>query len=317
MKGSMVQRILLALIPVALLTTGSLAFSVLNHQPVQFDSAPAAEEPVQPTDEAAPPRYMVSPNTASKTLVVQNQPAPAPNQAAQADEQAEQERVTEVAQLDEEPLADLVVDKTPLTQALLELNRASEQAKLAITSLDATGQAGYIQETINLLAGFEDPNFKAVTGTASADNYKGVRPMLVQARVIREAAEVQWVAAVQQQMEARAKRLAEIAQAGSTDGTVTRPPQGTTDLAAVVGPTGVLGTRGVRPEEQATELVSRAIKQAADALRMAAPAHSPSGSAENVGSSLGNASDQATQTMEFVVRILESAKKIVQIAIDR
>ncbi|MGQ0568240.1 MAG: hypothetical protein ACT4P5_01725 [Armatimonadota bacterium] len=316
MKGRTVQRVLLALIPVALLTTGSLAFSVLNHQPVPTDSAPVAEEPAQPTDEAAPPRYMTSPNTAFKTLVAQNQPAPTSDQTAQADEQAEQKKITEIAQVAEEPLPELVVDKTPLTQALVELNRATEQAKLAITSLDAAGQARYIQEAINLLAGFEDPNFVAVTGTASAHNYKGVRPMLVQARVIREAAEVQWVAAVQQQMEARAKRLAEIAQAGSTNGTALLPSQGTTDLAAVVGPTGVLGTRGVRPEEQATELVSRAIRQATDALRMM-PGHSPSGSAENVGSSLGNASDQATQTMEFVVRILESAKKIVQIAIDR
>jgi hypothetical protein len=304
MKGKWLHRIALALIPVGLLTSVSLAFSVMNRPPVHTAAAPIEDEVITaPTTEAAPEAP-----TVSKTLVVQQNPAtapaPAPAQPAQTDQSAP------LPELAEEPLPELVVDKTALNRAMIELDRALEQAKLAVTALDPDGQARYIQEAVNVLAGFADPAFRAVTATASTDSYKGVRPLLIEARVQREAAEVRWIAAVQQQMEARAKKLAEIAQAGGNVNV--QAPNVTVDLSQTVGPTGVLGTRGVRVEEQATELVSRAIRQAGDALRMV-----PKRQAATAESDPQVISEQATSTMEYVVRQLESAKKILQIAIDR
>jgi hypothetical protein len=107
--------------------------------------------------------------------------------------------------------------------------------------------------------------------------------------------------------------MADLAQVGSAAGTVP-PPAPSTDLSATVGSAGVLGTRGVRVEEQATELVSRAIRQAADALRLGAAPGQP-GTAEVDTSS--QSTDQASQMMDSAVKMLESAKQIIQIAIDR
>ncbi|MDR7417845.1 MAG: hypothetical protein QN178_02930 [Armatimonadota bacterium] len=304
MKGKWFHRIALALIPVGLLTSVSLAFSVMNRPPVHTAAAPVDEEAITaPTTEAATEEPVVT-----KTVEAQQTqtppPAPAPADSAQTGQPAP------LPELAEEPLPELVVDKTPLTQAMVELDRALEQAKLAVTALDPSAQGRYVQETVNVLAGFADPAFRAVTATASTDAYKGVRPLLVEARVKREAAEVQWIAAVQQQMEARAKKLAEIAQAGGN----VQIPTATADLSQTVGPSGVLGTRGVRVEEQAMEIVSRAIRQATEALGMI-PGRRSGGSSETEEPSV--ASEQATSQMEYVVRQLESAKKILQIAIDR
>jgi hypothetical protein len=314
----LLQRVLLALIPVALLTTVSLAFSVLNQQPIVPASTPV-DEPAAPavSTEAAPPRYMTSTNVDPSTLVAQTQPSGDPDQVAQADEQ-HKKTIDELQQMAEEPLPELVVDKTPLTQAMTDLSRAIEQAKLSVTSLDAQGQGQHIQETINFLAGYKDAAFSATPITVKPESYAGVRPLLIEARVVREAAEVQWVAAVQRQLEARSKRLAEIAQAGNANGTVPQAQAqapGTAEIAQVVGPSGVLGTRGVRPEEQANELISRAIRQASEALRLVPGGSRTSGNEETL--THAGASDQAIQTMEYVVRTLESAMKIIQIAANR
>jgi hypothetical protein len=291
MKSRLLHRLALALIPVGLLTSVSLAFSVMTRPPAA-SSETVPDEVAQPA-EVPPPQPVTQPVTTSpeppkKTLVVQQ----SPSTATPTTETAPTEQVQVPAELVEEPLPELVVDRTPLAAAMGELNRATEQAKLAVTALDPDSQRRYIQEAVNILAGFADPAFRATGPSASADAYKGVRPLLMEARVKREAAEVQWIAAVQQQMEARAKKLAEIAQAGGS----VQLPQATTDLSSAVGPSGVLGTRGVRVEEQAMEVVGRAIRGATEAL---------------------NDPNQATVIMEAVVRQLEVARKIVQIAIDR
>ncbi|MBM3470330.1 MAG: hypothetical protein FJX73_06015 [Armatimonadetes bacterium] len=302
MFGAIVKRTLLALIPIAILTTAGLALTGVTQLPVKFVSTPTEEEAVAPpaTDPAAVPQ---------KTLVAQNQPSAQPDQIAQASEQAEAV---------EEPLPVLVVDKTALASALTEIDRAAAQAKLAVTALDADAQQRYIQETINLLAGSADPLFQRLAQAGNGDVYKGVRPLLIEARVIREAAEVQWIAAVQRQIEASARKHAElVAQAGTGTGVTPQPApaSATAEIAAVVGPTGVLGTRGMRPEEQAADLVSRAIRQAAEALR--AIANRPQGSFQDGTVDIHHASDQASQTMEAVLRMLDSARKIIQIAADR
>jgi len=275
-----VKRVLLALIPVAFLATASLAISGYNAQPF-----PVASPFVDDEATASPPRVPTVTVT-EKTVVAQS-----PTQSSDSD-------ADQVAQADdplrEEPLPEFVVDKTQLNQAMADLFRAIEQAKLAVTALDADSQNRYIQETINYLAGASQPEFRLVAQSGPADGYKGVAPLLVEARVVREATEVQWIAAVQRQLEARVKKLAEIAQADSTTSVVPQPAT-SNEIASTVGPTGVLGTRGVRVEEQAHELVSRAIKQAMSA----------------------RGSDDPTQTMEAVVRILETAQKIVKIAVER
>jgi hypothetical protein len=209
------------------------------------------------------------------------------------------------------------VDKTPLTSALIDLDKAIQQAKLSVTAVDAASQSRYIQETLNLIAGREEPNFRL---TAQSDpngtTYRGVSPLLVEARVKREASEVQWIAAVQAQLEARSKKLAELAQAGQSNGTVPQPQAPVLDLNATVGPSGVLGTRGMRPEEQANDLINRAVKHAIEAMRLSSAVR-PSGSVSDGDVQHAYASDDATRMMESLVRTLETAKKIVQIAIDR
>jgi hypothetical protein len=307
MKRTLIQRVLLALIPVALLATVSLALSGAPPAPIPPATTPVA----QPSEEAAPAPDPVPPSRIRRTLVARADD----DVTARPDGvivQAPQDVAQGSADLPDEPLPVLVVDTAPLGRALVDLERAAEQAKLAVTALDPEGQTRYIQESINLLAGFADPAFRAVTANATAETYKGVRPQLIEARVLREAAEVQWIAAVQRQLEARSKRLAEIAQATGTGGTVTLPPA-TADLSAIVGPTGVLGTRGVRPEEQALEVVNRAIRQAIEALRTV-PAK-PSEISETAAADHGTA--QAASIMESVVKHLETAKKIIQIAINR
>lgn len=308
MSNALIRRIVLAAIPVLLLSTASLAITGLTQQPQFAVSTTAEEEAAQP--EEATTTTATAPTDAAgampaKTLVAQNAPG------TQTTEQAVQ--TTEQAEQAEEPLPELVVDKTPLTQAMAELDRAIAQSKLSVTALDAGTQQRYIQEAINLLAGSGDAAFRRVTEAAA--EYRGVRPLLIEARVKREAAEVQWLVAVQRQMEARGRRLAEVAQAGQADGTVPAPPPAVVDLSATVGPTGVLGTRGVRPEEQAADLVARALKQASEALKTASTRRQTS--IQDGDADLNHASDQAAQAMEWVVKMLESARKIVQIAIER
>lgn len=302
MFGAIAKRTLLALIPIAILTTAGLALTGVTQLPVKFVGTPSEEEAVVPpaTDPAAVPQ---------RTLVAQNQPSAQPDQTAQASEQAEAV---------EEPLPVLVVDKAALASALAEIDRAAAQAKLAVTSLDADAQQRYIQETINLLAGSADPLFQRLAQAGNGDVYKGVRPLLIEARVIREAAEVQWIAAVQRQIEASARKHAElVAQAGTGTGVTPQPVPASAgaEIAAVVGPTGVLGTRGMRPEEQAAELVSRAIRQASGALGTIV--NRRQGYIQEGGVDPNHASEQASDTMDAVLRMLDSARKIIQIAADR
>lgn len=295
------KRVFLALIPVALLATASLAISGLTDEPFYLASAPSTEDAARPAQTTPPPATTTGTVTTTQ-------------QVPQQESTVKQEEVVQATEEEpEEPLPVLVVDKTPLTQAMADLDKAIQQAKLAVTALDADTQQRYIQEHVNFLAGSGEPNFRLVAQSGAADSYKGVRPLLIQARVNREAGEVEWIAAVQRQLEARAKRLAELAQANGTGSAVTQPP--TMDLSAVVGPTGVLGTRGVRVEEQANDLVTRAIKQAVDALRLAS--NRPQPSIQDGEVAQNHASDDATQMIESILRTLETAKKIIQIAIDR
>jgi hypothetical protein len=304
MKRTLLQRVLLALIPVALLTTGSLAFSRLVSPPAPMGSPTATDSvTTAPTDEAAPPRFTRSTNDQTLLAQAPAQQTQTPEQTQAAEEEQHQKTMKEIQQIAEEPMPELVVDKTQLTQAMTELNRAIEQVKLAQTALDGQSQARYLQEAVNLLAGFKDPAFRATPITTNGESYQGVSPLLVEARVVREAAEVQWIAAVQQRLEARSKRLAEIAQAGnSAAGSVPQPSeqaQPTVDLAQTVGPAGVLGTRGVRPEEQANDMIRRAIRQAIGFANEAA--------------SSGNVTDGP----DSLLRTLDAAMKVVQIAANR
>ena len=302
MKRTLPQRVLLALIPVALLTTGSMAFSRLVTPPPTV--SPTATEAVTPapSEEAAPPRYTRSTNDQTLVAQAQQQTQTSSDQTAQAEDEQHKKTMAEIQQIAEEPMPELVVDKTPLTKAMTELGRAIDQIKLAQTALDGQSQERYLQEAINLLGGFKDPAFSATSSTTNGESYMGVSALLVEARVVREAAEVQWVAAVQQRLEARSKRLAEIAQAANSAGGVVSQPeqaQPTTDLAQTVGAAGVLGTRGVRPEEQASDIVRRAIRQAGTFAREAA--------------STGNVSDGP----DSILRTLDAAMKIIQIAANR
>jgi len=275
------KRLVLALIPVALMATASLALPDMTPEPSIQETA--AIQVAQAPDTATEP--------GNPQVVAQNQ-SPDQTEVAQASQQ-------EVAQ---EPLPQLVVDRSPLLQALGVLLRATEQAKLAVTELDADAQQRYIQETINLLAGSDDSNFRLVAaGTASV--YTGASSLLAQALVIREAAEVQYLVALQRYL--GQQQTATIAQAGPGSA-----PAGANTLAV-----STLGTKGLRPEEQANQLLARAIQQAVDALRMASEQPEVT-SREDVGL-VNHASDQAAQLMESIVRMLESAMKIVQIAIDR
>ncbi len=301
------KRVLLALIPVALLATASLAITGIYDEPWLVAQSTNYQSPPPATTDSSQPAV-------PPPAVTDQQKPAAPAQAPEPEKKqtVQEEPIVQATEEPDEPLPTLVVDKTPLTQAMADLDEALNQAKLAVTALDADSQSRHIQQTVNYLAGAADPNFKLMAG--SPDTYKGVRELLVQARVAREAAEVQWMAAVQAQVEARAKRLAELAQAG--DGSVVQPPA-PFDVTAWLGPNGILGTRNMRPEEQANELVARAIKHATEALHAAANRPQQSIGDGAYGSSNFQASHDATQIMESLVRQLEAAKKIVQIAIDR
>jgi hypothetical protein len=131
--------------------------------------------------------------------------------------------------------------------------------------------------------------------------------------MLDQEADVRMLTRLKSDVELR-RRLAELAQAG--DGSIVQPPANV-DVTAWLGPNGVLGTRNMRPEDQATELVSRAIKHATEALRKAMNREQPQQSIADQSIATNHASEEATETMESLVKWLETAKKIVQIAIDR
>lgn len=280
------KRALFALIPVALMTTASLALPGLTPEPLKIftpASLPVAQAPAAPSS-------TTTTTTVAPVVVQQNAPAqvqPEGEIIAQASDSAS----TEVAQEVPLPLPQLVVDKTQLVEAMSFLVRATEQAKLSVTALDAAAQRVYIQETINLLAGSGDAHFRQLV--QSTGTYPGTVSLLSQALQAREGAEATWLAEIE-------KLSGEVAGAAP---------------ATSPGVIKMLGTRGLRPEEQASQLLERALRQAVQALAVAQVNPENVMQREEVAAKF--ASDEASAIMEGVARLLESALKIVQIAIDR
>lgn len=278
------KRVLLALIPVALMTTASLALPGLTPEPLKIftpASQPVAQAPAASTPIATAP--IVAQQSAPLPL------KPQPKVVAQATDQQSSESTVVVQEV---PLPQLVVDKTQLVEAMSFLVRATEQAKLSVTALDAQTQRIYIQETINLLAGSADAHFRQVTQTTG--NYPGTAALLSQSLSARETSEATWLAENE-------KLSGEVAGAGG--------PAASPDVIKI------LGTRGLRPEEQASQLIERALGQATQALAVASLAPEADLRGQEVAAKF--ASEEATMVMEGVVKYLESALKIVQIAIDR
>lgn len=280
------KRVLLALIPVVLMTTASLALPGLTPEPLKIwtsASAPVAQAPAAPSTSTIAP--VIAPSAKSPF-----------NGKILAQSAAQQSQSSEVAQeapaAAPAPLPQLVVDKTQLVEAMSFLVRATEQAKLSVTALDAEAQRLYIQETINLIAGEGDAHFRLVT--TSAGTYPGTVALLSQALQAREQSEATYLAEIQ-------KLSGEVAGAGGAPTNPTVIP--------------MLGTRGLRPEEQTSQLIERALIQAVQALAVAQAKPQAAIHGEEVASKF--ASEEATAIMEGVVRQLESALKIVQIAIDR
>jgi len=275
------KRALLALIPVALMTTASLALPGLTPEPLKIftpAALPLAQSPAAPS----------SSTTTTTAPVVAQQSAPA-QVVPQGEMIAQASDSTEVAQ--EVPLPQLVVDKTQLVEAMSFLVRATEQAKLSVTALDAAAQRIYIQETINLLAGSGDVHFRQLV--QSTGTYPGTVSLLSQALQAREDAESTWLAEIE-------KFSGEVAGAAP---------------ATSPGVIKMLGTRGLRPEEQASQLLERALNQAVQALAVAQAKPENAIHGEEVAAKF--ASDEASAIMEGVAKLLETALKIVQIAIDR
>ena len=278
------KRLLLALIPVALLASVSFAYPVLNPEPYSSPTPALVAGPggtatnSSPTAPAVVAQAPTSQSTTSQPIA--QQPA-APAQPAPA--------------VTEESVPPLVVDKSQLVEAAALLERAIQQAKVAADATDVQTQQAAIQQTISLLAG--SASVSSQTGQATTTT-AGVVPLLSQALTVREAAEQQWLAALEQ-------RDSQIYIAGPGG---TLPPAVTANVK--------LGTQGLRPEEQASLLVSRAILQATNALRVAVmPAEAEN--AEDRGTAMTGVSDEASDMMLWVARQLEAALKIVQIAINR
>ena len=276
------KRLLLALIPVALLASVSFAYPVLNPEP-SSEPAPALVAGPGGTATNSSPTAPAVVAQAPATQTVAQQPATPPAQPAPA------------PAVTDESVPPLVVDKSQLVEAAALLERAIQQAKVAADATGVQAQQAAIQQTISLLAGSASVNSQ--TGQAMTTS-AGVVPLLSQALTAREAAEQQWLVALEQ-------RDSQIYVAGP-GGTI--PPAATSNIK--------LGTQGLRPEEQASLLVSRAILQATNALRVAVmPAEAES--VEDRGTAMTGVSDEASDMMLWVARQLESALKIVQIAINR
>jgi len=275
------KRLLLALIPVALLASVSFAYPVLNPEPYSSPTPALVAGPGGTATNSSPTAPAVVAQAPATQTVAQQptppaQPAPAP-------------AVTD------ESVPPLVVDKSQLVEAAALLERAIQQAKVAVDAADVQAQQAAIQQTISLLAGSASVNSQ--TGQAMTTS-AGVVPLLSQALTAREAAEQQWLVALEQ-------RDSQLYVAGPGG---TLPPAPTASIK--------LGTQGLRPEEQASLLVNRAILQATNALRVAvAPAEAES--AEDRGTAMTGVSGEASDVMLWVVRQLEAALKIVQIAINR
>src|SRR3970282_329491 len=122
------KRLLLALIPVALLASVSFAYPVLNPEPYA-DPAPACvagrAATATPSSSTAPAVVAQAPatQTVAQQPAAPAQPAPAP-------------AVTD------ESVPPLVVDKSQLVEAAAILERAIQQAKVAVGAAAVQGQAG-------------------------------------------------------------------------------------------------------------------------------------------------------------------------------
>ncbi len=278
------KRVFLALIPVALMTTASLALPGLTPEPLKIFT-PA----VQPLAQAP----ALSTPITTAPVIAQSAPVPAKPQPKVLAQSTQQTTQTPPPVVQEVPLPQLVVDKTQLVEAMSFLVRATEQAKLSVTALDVEAQRAYIQEAINLLAGSADAHFRQIG--QSTGSYPGAVALLSQSLQARETSEAAWLAEMQ-------KFSGEVAGAD-------------TPAAAAPAVTTILGTRGLRPEEQASQLIERAIAQATMALAAATLPPDSDVRAQELGARF--ASEEATSIMESVVKFLESALKVVQIAIDR
>jgi len=181
------KKLLLALIPVALLASVSFAYPGLTTQ--SSSAMPIAS--TGPNSTTSNPVLLAQAPYTPPATTTQPQPQPASQQPA-APPAPVPAPAPEVV---EEPIP-LIVDKTQLVEAAALLERAILQAKLAADAVNAPAQQAFIQETINLLAGSANVHFKP-TGQATA-TYAGVVPLLSQALVTREAAEEKWLLALEQ-----------------------------------------------------------------------------------------------------------------------
>ncbi|MGH2373284.1 MAG: hypothetical protein ACRDIC_07370, partial [bacterium] len=136
------KRVMLALIPVALLATASLAITGIYDEPWLVAQSTNYQAP--PATDSARPAPVVPP-----AVTDQQRPPAAPAQAPEPEKKQtlQEEPIVQATEEPEEPLPTLVVDKTPLTQAMVDLDEALNQAKLAVTALDADSQSRHIQQT--------------------------------------------------------------------------------------------------------------------------------------------------------------------------
>ncbi len=286
------KRIVLALVPVVLLATASLATPAWEEErviaPVDVSTPPPVTEGFEAT---APP--------ATTPPIAQYDPATPPAAPpAQTPEQPQTVQPAPAAPAVVPESIPLVVDKSQLVEAMALLTQASEHAALAVDASSAEAQREHIQEVITILTGASAES--AAPGATEAANEEstetmvasaGVSSLLEQARATREVAEAQWEQTLQQTY-------------------VAGPGTAPTPTA--------FGTVDLRPEDQAKLLVDRALLQAVQAIGLTSTpaAGTYSVSRENDAGALG-VSEEATATMESVVRTLKAAMQIVQIALDR
>jgi hypothetical protein len=151
------KRVLLALIPVALLATASLAFTHVLDAPYFTTTITSSEDVTPPSSTAAAPQ------------VLPGRLNPRPSRPRHRRQPAPSDQVTQPAVVAGRDRAGRALpepwDKTPLTSALIYLDKAIQQAKLSVTVVDAASQTG-IPEALNPIAGREEPNFRL---TAQSD----------------------------------------------------------------------------------------------------------------------------------------------------
>jgi hypothetical protein len=289
------KQLLLAVLPIVLLATAAAALP---------DRDGSAEATVSPLIAPARQSGGQDATTTTSTTVTQSQTPPAP--VTQPVTQPETQPATQQpaappapapATTEEPTVPPLVVDKTQLVEANALLEQAITQANLAVSATTTAAQQEHIQQAINILAGSSSVYFKAAGAEPMASS-SGVGPLLSQALSARQSAEEQWVAALYQ-------RDAQFFVAGP--GAASQP--------SVSLP---LGTAGMRPEEQASQIVDKAILQAVNALRLTVlPVEREGGEEQGSAATVVTVSTEAADLMQYVARQLQAAQQVVQIAINR